>query len=507
MVQLINSATTATRNFAARSLDPAQRRDLAVQVVAGNESVSRTARDHNVSRKFVAAQTDKVQSALDLAFASPKADDDGDKVLFVLPVTRKWIEQAVLGLLLINHSSLRGVQEFFRDLFDYSIAHTTVRNIFQKAVGAARAIDASVDLKAVRIGAHDEIFQGRQPVLVGADVDSTYCYLLAHTKHRDAKTWASHLSPLEERGFAPQATVADFGTGLRAGQKQAFPDLPCRGDLFHALKSLRDVARSLDRRAYQKMEFHLDLQVERARHVKRYDRKDPTLAESICRAENEERAAIAIADDVRLLIDWLHFDIWSVAGPTYAQRCELYDFVLVELRERIAAAGIPLRKVCTTLGNHRDELLAFAQELDVALAELDAKFEVKPGLAREILQHDDNSKSRSNRPDYWKTDADLHRQSRGQLHEMRAELRELRQRTVRASSVVENLNSRLRGYFFLRRKVGGEYLDVLRFFLNHRQFLRSERPERTGKSPRELLTGETHPHWLELLGYRRFQQN
>ena len=501
MVQLINSATTATRNFAARSLDPAQRRDLAVQVVAGNESVSQTARDHHVSRKFVAAQTDKVQSALDREFTPPK---DDDKVLFSLPVTSKWIEQAVLGLLLINHSSLRGVQEFFRDLIDYPIAHTTVRNIFQKAVGAARAIDARVDLKAVRIGAHDEIFQGGQPVLVGADVDSTYCYLLAHVAHRDAKMWALHLSPLADRGFAPQATVADFGTGLRAGQKQAFPDLPCRGDRFHAIKSLRDVARTLDRRACRKMEFHLDFQAKQARHVKRYDRKDPTLAESIARAENDERTAIALADDVRLLIDWLRGDIWSVAGPTYAQRCELYDFVLVELRERIAAAGIPLRKVCTTLGNHRDELLAFAQELDVALAALDAKFEVKPGLAREILQHEDDN---PNRPEYWKTDADLHRQSRGQLYAMRAELRELRQRTVRASSVVENLNSRLRGYFFLRRKVDPEYLDGLRFFLNHRRFVRSERPERTGKSPRELLTGETHPHWLEILGYRRFQQN
>ena len=310
--------------------------------------------------------------------------------------------------------------------------------------------------------------------------------------------------PLTDQGYAPQAIIADFGTGLRAGQKLAFPDLPCRGDLFHALKSLGDVARSLDRSAGRKMEFHLDLQVRQAKHDRRFGRKDPKLADSIARAENDERAAIALADDVRLLIDWLRGDIWSVAGPTYAQRCELHDFVLVELRERIAAAGIPLRKVCTTLGNHRDELLAFAQELDVALAELDAKFEVKPGLAREILQHDDDDPKR---PGYWKTDADLHRRSRGQLYEMRVELRELRQRTVRASSVVENLNSRLRSYFFLRKKVGGEYLDVLRFFLNHRRFLRSERPERVGKSPRELLTGETHPHWLELLGYQRFQQN
>jgi len=36
-------------------------------------------------------------------------------------------------------------------------------------------------------------------------------------------------------------------------------------------------------------------------------------------------------------------------------------------------------------------------------------------------------------------------------------------------------------YFFLRRQLGPQYLD-LQFFLNHRTFMRSECPER-GKSP------------------------
>ena len=49
--------------------------------------------------------------------------------------------------------------------------------------------------------------------------------------------------------------------------------------------------------------------------------------------------------------------------------------------------------------------------------------------------------------------------------------------------------------------------DLLRFFLNHRRFLRSECPHRVGKSPPELLTGQPHQHWLELLGYERFQRN
>jgi hypothetical protein len=75
---------------------------------------------------------------------------------------------------------------------------------------------------------------------------------------------------------------------------------------------------------------------------------------------------------------------------------------------------------------------------------------------------------------------------------------------VRASSVVENVNSRLRNYFFLRRHLGPGYLALLQFFLNHRRLLRSERPEREGKSPAELLTGERHGHWLELLGCTRF---
>ena len=78
---------------------------------------------------------------------------------------------------------------------------------------------------------------------------------------------------------------------------------------------------------------------------------------------------------------------------------------------------------------------------------------------------------------------------------------------MRASSVIENLNSRLRSYFFLRRHLGEDYLTLLQFFLNHRRFVRSEHPERVGKSPAELLTGQSQPHWLELLGYTLFSRN
>jgi hypothetical protein len=36
------------------------------------------------------------------------------------------------------------------------------------------------------------------------------------------------------------------------------------------------------------------------------------------------------------------------------------------------------------------------------------------------------------------------------------------------------------------------------------RFLRSEHPERVGKSPAELLSGQSHPHWLQMLGFTLF---
>ena len=117
MVQLINSP--ASRPGVAQSLQPSQRRDLVLPILSGHVSISQTARDHEVSRKFVTGQTDLARHALDQAFDPPESDRD---VLFTLPVTPAWLEQAALALLLVGHCSFRGVSEFFHDVFDFPIA-------------------------------------------------------------------------------------------------------------------------------------------------------------------------------------------------------------------------------------------------------------------------------------------------------------------------------------------------------------------------------------------------
>ena len=160
----------------AQRLLPQERRHLAVQILAGAQPVSDLARDHEVSRKFLYQQAHTAQDALTQAF-DPDSKTQG--VLFHLPVTKAWLRQLVLALVLIGHSPYRAVIELFRDLFDWHISLGTVHNSVSSAVEPARAISRGYHLGGVRIGAYDEIFQAGSPVLVGVDTASTYCYLLS----------------------------------------------------------------------------------------------------------------------------------------------------------------------------------------------------------------------------------------------------------------------------------------------------------------------------------------
>ena len=154
--------------------------------------------------------------------------------------------------------------------------------------------------------------------------------------------------------------------------------------------------------------------------------------------------------------------------------------------------------------NQSDEQLAFACQLDRDLEVLAAEFQITVETARAVLNV---GLLPPNDPSRWPREDALRSQLGSRYYSLSVAVAEVAHQTVRASSLVENLNSRLRNYFTLRRHLGPDYLALLQFFLNHRRFLRSERPERVGKSPAELLNGSPHPHWLEMLGYVRFSRN
>ncbi len=212
----------------AASLAPEHRKNLAIQVLAKNEPLAHLAVREKVSRKFLYQQKKKANLALNQAFTPISSHQD---VLFYLPVTKTWLKQFILALILICHSSYRGVKELLRDLFDIKISIGSIHNLVYSAAKKAKEINEKQDLRSIKNGLHDEIFQGNRPVLSGMDNFSTYCYLLRSVEHRDEDTWAYYLLNLSEtQGLKPERIIADAAKGLRAGQSAAWPDTPCHGD-------------------------------------------------------------------------------------------------------------------------------------------------------------------------------------------------------------------------------------------------------------------------------------
>lgn len=196
-------------------------------------------------------------------------------------------------------------------------------------------------------------------------------------------------------------------------------------------------------------------------------------------------------------------DILSVVGPELEERRELFDFVVAELGRREHLLRHRIKPIRTYLENQRDELLAFVALTSKQLDSLAQEYRVSSYLVRKIYELQGLSET-DNR--YWRLEGKLRGVLRKLFDPLQAEVQEILSQTVRASSIKENFNSRLRSYFFLRRHLGPEYLDLLRFFRGHNRFMRSEHPERVGKSPAQLLTGCDHPHWLEMLGFKLFKR-
>jgi hypothetical protein len=221
-------------------------------------------------------------------------------------------------------------------------------------------------------------------------------------------------------------------------------------------------------------------------------------------ARKEMQTAVDLYRDISTLAKWLEKDILSVAGPSPEERRELLQFVTDELVKRELKAPHRIRPVRRLLENQGEELLSFAELLEVDLQGLAYAYDVDIFWIRHVLSLQaissyDNS--------YWERSDQLWKRLGDCFHDIQEAVRDLVALTIRASSIVENINSRLRNYFFLRKTLGQGYLELLQFFFNHRRFLRSARSERVGSSPTELLTGQEHAHWLELLGYTLFLQS
>ncbi len=226
----------------ALALCAASRKRMGIAALSGVEPVARLARRHGTSRKFVRAQRERARQAVDVAFAVPPAAP----LAATFPrVSEPWVRRFALAVILIVHGSYRHVVELLRDLFGLSLSIGTIHTWVEQAAQRAGAINRAQDLSGVRVGLHDEIFQGEQPVLAGIDAASTAISCRASSNAMPTPG-ACTCWTQPSKGSIP-STVADAGAGLRAGQAAAWGDKPCHGDVFHVRQQCEAVPNVLAR--------------------------------------------------------------------------------------------------------------------------------------------------------------------------------------------------------------------------------------------------------------------
>jgi hypothetical protein len=482
----------------AQSMDQAARKAVALAVISKNQTVTDAANDNSVSRKFVSRLKSKALTGIDQQF-KPKVPQQ-DKVLFHLPVTNEWLHQLMLCLQLHCRASFRGVIKVLDDAFNYSISVATIHNITSDAKQKAKAINSKQDLSRVRLGAHDELYHGNKPILAGVDIQSLYCYLLSQEQQRDSATWAIHLMDLQQQEFNPERVFADDADGLRAGQKLALPDTPCDGDHFHIIQKLIDLRRFFRNRLKSAVTYQLKLEekMERATTLGQPQHYSRKLGDAIKHQETMQY----LSETIDTLVNWMQHDVLNKAGGNPTERYELFDFILDELNKLAVIQPHRIADVCTSLKNQKHLLLAFIYVLDNKFKHIATQFECTTKTIWEICKL---QRCKQGGDKYAVRLVPLLLALGESFYAIEDAVINAMNSTERTSSMIENLNSRLRPYLFLRREIGADYLELLRFYLNHIPFMRS-RTHRATKSPAELLIGKPHQHWLEMLGFNRFKR-
>lgn len=446
--------------------------------------VSDISKETQISRTYIYQQKANVQNYME---SLDKAEDH----VLSIKIDKSFVERMVLSLSLDCHASIEGIRRNLASVFGLHISYGKISSILAEASERAERFDAGIPLESITQGANDEIFQGNVPVLAGIDTESTYVYLLSEAGDRSADTWQLFMEERKEQGLGLEVSISDAGTGLNAGIPKAFPDICIQPDIFHELRPVGAELARLERKAEK-------LITDEAALEKRASGKRPQkkTLERLSQIHEKVDMAIQEYDLLRILFCWL-VELTGFSGYAFQDACGLAEWVLSEME-----VSFPGRtKLLGQTGKIREKLpqtLSFLQRMEEGFAAASRKRGVPPE-AFHIMYRQKAFHTSS-----WECSQMEYRLGEllGDNYESaRQEFRRILDHTKRASSLVENLNSRIRVYMNLKRMAPEKYFILLKVYFNTRKYHRSRIAERVGKSPLELMTGKEYPEFLEALGY------
>jgi hypothetical protein len=389
---------------------------------------------------------------------------------------------------------LRKIKRLVRRAFGVRVSHEYARTVVNGAsVRARQVFEKLTPERKARRAVADEIFLGDRPMLVVAEPQSLAVLRVSVEAHRDEKTWAKILQPLE----GIEIFASDLGKGLTAAVEAR--GWPHQADVFHAVRILTESWAVEERHAYEAIEeeyaWERRLQKLRAEggdsrgvatnHTlarKKTQRALERFAE-IERLSQQMRSAIELCDPVGR---WM--------TPEDRQQR------LTQAMTRLEELGLARRR--RVAGYWRNpKLLTFAREVQKRLDAL----QIPPGplAPREIIDAAVAAWALARgllRPRGALT-ASLRAFAASRAHPDFPALGErvasILDDTLRASSAIECLNSLWRVYQQVKKTFGTDFAYLVALHHNMHRF---EEGRRRGRTPFELLGIDPGTDdWLSLI--------
>ncbi len=224
--------------------------------------------------------------------------------------------------------------------------------------------------------------------------------------------------------------------------------------------------------------------------------------DELVKAIEEEKLMLHLTKNIDILVSWMEHDVLNKPGENIIVRRQLFNFIVAELEVLAKLHPHRIMSMCVKLEDIQDLLLAFVDVLEEKFAAIAKQFNCPIESIWKICKLQRYKYLGDN---YLIRSENIVLQLGDAFEDLEDAVLTALDTTERTSSMIENLNSRVRPYLFIKKNVEQSFLDLLRFYFNHTPLLRSERWRRVNKTPAELLNGQ-HQHWLEMLGYSKFNR-
>ena len=439
----------------------------------------------------------------------------GDKK--TIAITSNRMKRTTLSLELPGGVSGRAAEICLEIAFDMgrspAFQSALAREAGKKAGEILSGVDHSVMGRVVQ--ARDEIFVGREPILLMVEPHSLVITGLYATDDRDAETWGCVLLFTQDRGVLIKSLAEDGCIPYGASCKIAKVEAAIQKDVWHLIVDIRKVIHDLEREAYQtlnvteKLEKQLCRQWDEAVFVKWV--KPYQQLESLLTQINQLHFWYGCFWDAVELVDWRNGEIRHRA---------INQWLAEETLKGIKQLPHPrIQKLAESLQKQLPEMLTFLdgvlEPLSVWQAQAEQHFQdhasaafFQASVARfwrleHAVQHNGHKNFREAALDAqlwlaaWIEDDP-------ELKSLAEKLLNILERTVRTSCAAETINSILRPYLNRRREstdlISRQlFLNLFALWFNMHKF---ERGPRKGKSPYEIAGIDLGTDdWLTLLGY------